>query len=111
MIKAIAAMEHSSRGQMGQPASRMIENNPVLSGDKRFFGRAIMALQRDRANDLQPSLPFKRQCGFRNPLQLWITLWATGPQPTQGHENSGLSTDCSKLKQKEVIENQPLARL
>jgi len=44
MINAIAAMEQSSSGQMGQPASRMIENNPVLSRDKQFLGRAIMAL-------------------------------------------------------------------
>ncbi|HUG25154.1 hypothetical protein [Piscinibacter sp.] len=43
MTSAIAATEQISRGQMGHPAACMIENNPVLSSNERFFGRAIMA--------------------------------------------------------------------
>jgi hypothetical protein len=44
MISAIAAIEQSSSGQIGQPAACMIENNPILSASSAFFGRAIMAL-------------------------------------------------------------------
>jgi hypothetical protein len=44
MTSAIAAMEHRSKGQIGQPAACMIENNPVLSAASVFLGRAIMAL-------------------------------------------------------------------
>ena len=41
---ASAAIEHRSRGQMGQPAACMIENNRGLSSDMQgFSGRAIMA--------------------------------------------------------------------
>jgi hypothetical protein len=32
----------------------MIENNPVLSGDKRFLGRAIMALWAERTRRVRP---------------------------------------------------------
>jgi hypothetical protein len=37
MTSVIAAMEHRSKGQIGQPAACMIENNPVLSA-RAFFG-------------------------------------------------------------------------
>jgi hypothetical protein len=43
MTSAMAAMEHRSKGQIGQPAACMIENNPVLSAGSVFLGRAIMA--------------------------------------------------------------------
>jgi len=39
MTSAIAAMEHRSRGQIGQPAACMIENNPVLSAAHVFWTR------------------------------------------------------------------------
>src|ERR1043165_8765262 len=39
MTSAIAAMEHRSKGQIGQPAACMIENNPVLSVRAHFGTR------------------------------------------------------------------------
>jgi hypothetical protein len=37
MISAIAAIEQSSSGQIGQPAACMIENNPILSASSGFL--------------------------------------------------------------------------
>jgi hypothetical protein len=80
-------------------------------GSERFLGRAIMAPGGLAATRFTRPLTSKRQHPSDNPLLVWITLWATWRRDAPSHENAGPATDCSKLKQKEVVENQALARM
>jgi hypothetical protein len=55
----------------------------------------------------RPPTAFRRARG--NPPELWITLWATMHHRPQSREKSGLATDCPKVKQENIFENQTLA--
>jgi hypothetical protein len=111
MTRAIAAMEHRSSGQMGHPAACMIENNPVLSGASGFWDARLWTRPGPAVMRFIGSLWPKRHRSPDNPPLMWITLWATRLQSAPSHENSGAATVCSKLRQKEVVENQSLARI
>jgi hypothetical protein len=89
----------------------MIENNPVLSAASGFWDARLWPRQGVAVTHSKRPLASKRQHPSDNPLLVWITLWATWLRDAPSHENAGPATDCSKLKQEEVVENQALARI
>jgi hypothetical protein len=56
MTSAIAAMEHNSNGQIGQPAACMIENKRLLSADSDFWDARLWTRQGHRARFVRPLL-------------------------------------------------------